>query len=75
MIEVERLHKQFGGVAAVTDISFQVQDSTITGLLGSNGAGKPQHYESSLAFCSPKQDTSGLTVSCPQKIGLERNAM
>src|ERR1700682_3004989 len=40
MIEVEQLHKRFGGVAAVKSISFQAPDGAITGLLGSNGAGK-----------------------------------
>ena len=40
MIEVERLHKEFGKVVAVDDVSFTAADGRITGLLGPNGAGK-----------------------------------
>ena len=40
MIEVEQLHKEFGRVVAVDDVSFTAQDGRITGLLGPNGAGK-----------------------------------
>lgn len=40
MIEADHLHKQFGAVVAVDDVSFAAKDGTITGLLGPNGAGK-----------------------------------
>jgi sodium transport system ATP-binding protein len=40
MIEVSRLRKSFGAVAAVRDVSFRAPDGRITGLLGENGAGK-----------------------------------
>jgi sodium transport system ATP-binding protein len=40
MIEVDRLHKRFGSVTAVADVSFRAPDGAITGLLGANGAGK-----------------------------------
>ena len=40
MIEVEALGKQFGAVAALTDVSFRARDGAITALLGPNGAGK-----------------------------------
>jgi sodium transport system ATP-binding protein len=40
MIEVQGLHKRFGAVAAVDDVSFTAPDGQITGLLGPNGAGK-----------------------------------
>ena len=40
MIRVERLHKQFGQVVAVDDVSFDAPDGAVTGLLGPNGAGK-----------------------------------
>ncbi|HEU4324205.1 MAG TPA: ATP-binding cassette domain-containing protein [Roseiflexaceae bacterium] len=40
MIEVKNLHKSFGPVVAVDDVSFSAQDGQITGLLGPNGAGK-----------------------------------
>jgi sodium transport system ATP-binding protein len=40
MIEITRLRKSFGDVAAVCDVSFTAPDGQITGLLGENGAGK-----------------------------------
>ena len=40
MIEVSRLHKRFGQVIAVDDVSFSAADGVVTGLLGPNGAGK-----------------------------------
>jgi len=40
MIEAEHLHRQFGEVVAVGDVTFSAGDGAVTGLLGPNGAGK-----------------------------------
>lgn len=40
MIEARQLHKRFGPVTAVQDVSLTARDGCITGLLGPNGAGK-----------------------------------
>src|SRR5438874_2219505 len=40
MIEVERLTKHYGPVAAIRDVSFSVAPGQIVGFLGPNGAGK-----------------------------------
>jgi len=40
MIQVEALHKHFGGLRAVDGASLSIESGTITGLIGPNGAGK-----------------------------------
>ncbi|MCC9310959.1 ABC transporter ATP-binding protein [Kitasatospora sp. RB6PN24] len=45
VIEVEHLHKRYGHVTAVRDVSFQVEQGEIFGILGPNGAGKTTTVE------------------------------
>ncbi|MDQ3540021.1 MAG: ABC transporter ATP-binding protein, partial [Chloroflexota bacterium] len=45
IIEVERLHKTYGTLEAVRDVSFTVQHGEIFGILGPNGAGKTTTVE------------------------------
>ncbi|MDO9157939.1 MAG: ATP-binding cassette domain-containing protein, partial [Burkholderiaceae bacterium] len=40
VLDVDQIRKQFGGLVAVNDISFQVRAGQIVGLIGPNGAGK-----------------------------------
>jgi sodium transport system ATP-binding protein len=40
VIEARALHKRFGDVTAVAEVSFRAEDGVVTGLLGPNGAGK-----------------------------------
>jgi sodium transport system ATP-binding protein len=40
VIEARHLHKRFGAITAVEDVSLTARDGRITGLLGPNGAGK-----------------------------------
>ncbi|MEI8323886.1 MAG: branched-chain amino acid ABC transporter ATP-binding protein/permease [Betaproteobacteria bacterium] len=40
LLEVKQARKQFGGLVAVNDVSFELQRCEILGLIGPNGAGK-----------------------------------
>ena len=53
VIEVERLHKRYGEVTAVDEVSFAVQEGEIFGILGPNGAGKTTTVECISGLRSP----------------------
>jgi ABC-2 type transport system ATP-binding protein len=53
VITVEHLHKTYGSVTAVGDVSFEVQRNEIFGLLGPNGAGKTTTIECLQALRTP----------------------
>ena len=56
MLEVKNISKNFGGLAALSDISFGVQRGEIVSLIGPNGAGKTTCLNLITGFFKP---TSG----------------
>ena len=44
LLRLEALSKSFGGLRAVSDLSFEVKAGTITSLIGGNGAGKTSAF-------------------------------
>ena len=44
MLKVKNLYKSFGGISALNGVNFEVEPSTITGLIGPNGSGKSTFF-------------------------------
>jgi branched-chain amino acid transport system ATP-binding protein len=68
LLEIEGLAKRFGGVQAVLDLSFQVREGEILGVIGPNGSGKTTTFNLITGFYRPDrghvrfagQDITGL---------------
>lgn len=56
MLELKNLTKFFGGLGAVVELSFQVKEGEIFGLIGPNGSGKTTIFNLINGFYPP---TSG----------------
>ncbi|ELZ42592.1 amino acid/amide ABC transporter ATP-binding protein 1, haat family [Halorubrum saccharovorum DSM 1137] len=56
-LEVEGLRKEFGGIVAVDDVSFDVEEGTLTGLIGPNGAGKSTTFNLITGMLDPDEGT------------------
>ena len=52
-LEARGLHKSFGEVVAVADLSFRVEPGEVVGLLGANGAGKSTTMRMLLGLAAP----------------------
>ena len=55
LLEVNKVSRFFGGLAAVKDVSFQVNKGEIVGLIGPNGAGKTTLFNVVNGFYSPSR--------------------
>lgn len=77
MIVVEKVHKRFGDVVAVDDVSFAAADGGITAVLGPNGAGKTTTLRMITALVPPDggrvlvdgHDVGGDVVGARRRIG------
>lgn len=56
-LRVQNLRKTFGGITAVDDASFAVEEGTLTGLIGPNGAGKSTTFDCITGALSPTNGT------------------
>ena len=45
MLEVDHVSKSFGALRALSDVSLQVREGSIVGLIGPNGSGKSTLFD------------------------------
>jgi neutral amino acid transport system ATP-binding protein len=57
MLELAHLRREFGGVQAVRDCTFRVEQGAITGLIGPNGAGKTTVFNLITGLIPPSAGT------------------
>jgi len=55
LLEVSGLTQRFGGLQALTDFSFQLEDHALVGLIGPNGAGKTTVFNIVSGFYKPTE--------------------
>lgn len=53
ILKVERLNKNFGGVAAIVNVSFEVKKGELLGIIGPNGSGKTTLVNLLTGFVKP----------------------
>ncbi len=70
LLDVQQIRKEFGGLVAVNDISFQIHAGEIVGLIGPNGAGKSTTFN---LITSVLPKTSGRVVLRGQDISHSRS--
>ena len=72
-LKVEGLTKSFGGLMAVHDLDFQVEEGEIIGLIGPNGSGKTTTLNLLTGFLKP--DSGTITFRDMNVTGLPRHRM
>jgi branched-chain amino acid transport system ATP-binding protein len=73
LLEVQGLTRHFGGVSAVSDLSFSVNEGEILGLIGPNGAGKTTVFNLITGFVRPSKGT--IRLDGQSVVGLRPHAV
>jgi len=69
ILQVDALSLSFGGLRALSNVSFDVQDGSITALIGPNGAGKTSMFNAISGFYRP---SAGRIIFDGEDISRER---
>jgi len=80
VLAVSNLSKHFGGITAVDDVSFEVRDGEILGIIGPNGSGKSTLFNCVLGQLTPNQGevrvdgrvTTGMRPCDINRLGVSR---
>ncbi|BDG35755.1 ABC transporter ATP-binding protein [Saccharococcus caldoxylosilyticus] len=80
LLEVHQLTKRFGGLVAVNDVSFSVEEGKVNAIIGPNGAGKSTFFNLISGFYKPTsgqiifkgQDITRLPANQRAKLGIAR---
>jgi len=80
ILELQSISRVFGGLTAVSELSFEVEEGEIRGLIGPNGAGKTTTFNVVSGFYAPSagrvlyqgRDISGMRTSAIAALGLVR---
>ena len=65
MLEIQNISVNFGGVKALSDVSFTADEGQISALIGPNGAGKTTLFNAITGFVTP---SSGSVAFCGEDI-------
>ena len=80
ILEINRVSKFFGGLAANSDVAFEMQQGMIMGLIGPNGAGKTTLFNCITGYYPPSRGEiifddkrmNGLNPDAVCKLGMAR---
>ncbi|MBV9261382.1 MAG: ATP-binding cassette domain-containing protein, partial [Pseudolabrys sp.] len=80
VLQVSNLKKSFGGITAVDDVSFEVNDGEILGIIGPNGSGKSTLFNCVLGQLTPNagdvrvdgKPTTGMRPCDLNRLGVSR---
>lgn len=67
LLEVDKLTKNFGGLAAVSNVSLELNEGELVGLIGPNGAGKTTFFNLLTGVYKPTEGTIKLKVDGEMK--------
>lgn len=80
LLEIKCLSKHFGGIRAIEEISFSVQDGAILSIIGPNGAGKTTLFNCLTGFIRPtrggitlkQKNITGISADRISRLGVSR---